>query len=81
MKKLIAVRSELVGNFQTQVLFEQADSDDKGETTTPQNWIYQNQQKFFNLLGTHICMPLLPSGFSNVGVMTYYPSKLLKILQ
>ena len=49
----------LVGNYQDKVLFEQADSHDKGETTVLQNRMHPSQKKFFALLGTHICMPLL----------------------
>jgi hypothetical protein len=50
----------LVGNYQAKVLFEQADSEAKGETTVLQNRMNPSQKKFFNLLGTHICMPLRP---------------------
>ena len=49
----------LVGNYQDKVLFEQADSQEKGETTVLQNRMHTSQKKFFNLLGTHFCMPLL----------------------
>jgi hypothetical protein len=44
----------LVGNYQAKVLFEQADSEDNGETTVLQNRMHPSQQKFFDLLGTHI---------------------------
>jgi hypothetical protein len=58
-----AVRQDgdLVGNFQTKVLFEQADSDDKAKSTVLQNRMYLSQQNISDLLGTHICMPRLPS--------------------
>ena len=49
----------LVGNYQDKVLFEQADSQEKGETTVLQNRMHTSQKKLFNLLGTHFCMPLL----------------------
>jgi hypothetical protein len=41
--------------------FEQADCDEKGETTVLQNRMHLSQQKFFDLLCTHIYMPLLHS--------------------
>ncbi len=52
----------LVGNYQAKVLFEQADSEAKGETTVLQNRMHPSQKKFFDLLSTHICM-LLHSEF------------------
>jgi hypothetical protein len=49
----------LVGNYQDKVLFKQADSQEKGETMVLQNRMHPSQKKFFDLLGMHICMPLL----------------------
>jgi hypothetical protein len=44
----------LVGNNQSNVLFEQAGSEKKGETTVLQDRTHPSQKKFFALLGTHI---------------------------
>ncbi len=57
----------LAGNYQAKVLFAQADSESKGETTVLQNRMHPSQKKFFDLLGTHICMPLLYYHY-NVGL-------------
>ncbi len=48
-------------------------SDDKAETTVHQNQMHLSQQPFFDLLVTHICMPLLPSvTLDAAGVITHY---------
>jgi hypothetical protein len=57
----------LVGNYQAKVLFEQADSEAKGEFTVLQNRMHLSEKKFFDLLGTHMCMPLLYYHY-NVGL-------------
>jgi hypothetical protein len=49
----------LVGNYQAKVLFKQADSDAKVESTVLQNRMHLSQQKFFDLLGMHICISFL----------------------
>jgi hypothetical protein len=51
----------LIGNYQAKVLFEQADSDAKAETTVLQNRIHLIKRKFFDFLGTHI-VPSVTSG-------------------
>jgi hypothetical protein len=48
----------LAGNYQAKVLFERFDSEADAETTVLQNRTHPSQQKFFDLLGTHMCMPL-----------------------
>jgi hypothetical protein len=48
----------LEDNYHAKALFEQADSEAKGESTVLQNRTHPSQKKFFDLLGTHICMPL-----------------------
>jgi hypothetical protein len=40
------------GNFQSKVLFENKESEGRGETTVIQNRTHPSQQKFFDLLGT-----------------------------
>jgi hypothetical protein len=50
-----------VGNYHAKLLFEQADSDAKAETTVLQNRMHLSQQTLFDLLGSHIGIPLLPS--------------------
>ena len=45
----------LAGNYQSKVLFEK--SGKPGETTVLQNRMHPNQQKFFDLLGTHCPLP------------------------
>jgi len=42
----------LAGLFQSKVLFENAESFVKGETTVLQQRLHPSQQKFFDLLGT-----------------------------
>ncbi len=58
-QKIIQEIQEKGGNYKTKVLFEQADSDDKGETTVLQNRMHPRQQKFFDFLGTQISMPII----------------------
>ena len=42
------------GNFQAKILFENKDSQAKGETTVLQNRAHPSQQKFFELLGSRV---------------------------
>jgi hypothetical protein len=58
----------LVGNYKSKVLFEKAESDDKGETTVLQNRMHPSQQKFFDFLGKHISLHSVAYLYCNVGL-------------
>ena len=58
----------LVGNYKSKVLFEKAESDDKGETTVLQNQMHPSQQKFFDFLGKHISLHSVAYLYCNVGL-------------
>ncbi len=46
----------LAGNKQAKVLFENKESQAKGETTVLENSVHPSQQKFFKFLSTPNCM-------------------------